>query len=238
MILNRSKQRQPRHCRKLFAAIIPLCLCLIDLPQTTAYAASGMFPKMPTATNVFVVNIHKDSGNAWMTAWALQGMINQKSAEVYLINNPWDRDPLKECGRPFQELPQLAGTNAGLRTLFQKYQGHVKKIFVYDPDKDWTWYLALMCAAQQDGIPVTEAIGNDLMSEFGWKGDVEDFRNRWKSRTEAYDWALLNLMPNCTKKVVFATGNRRLDPKAERIGNPITSLAPSAWARLIRTTCS
>ncbi len=225
MILNRSKQRQPRHCRKLFAAIIPLCLCLIDLPQTTAYAASGMFPKMPTATNVFVVNIHKDSGNAWMTAWALQGMINQKSAEVYLINNPWDRDPLKECGRPFQELPQLAGTNAGLRTLFQKYQGHVKKIFVYDPDKDWTWYLDLMCAAQQDGIPVTEAIGNDLMSEFGWKGDVEDFRNRWKSRTEAYDWALLNLMPNCTKKVVFATGNRRLDPKAERIGNPITDYA-------------
>jgi hypothetical protein len=40
-------------------------------------AASGMFPKMPAATNVFVVNIHKDSGNAWMTAWALQGMINQ-----------------------------------------------------------------------------------------------------------------------------------------------------------------
>jgi hypothetical protein len=191
----------------------------------SSMAASGMFPKMPAAANAFVVNIHKDSGNAWMTAWALQGMINQKSAEVYLINNPWDRDPLKECGKPFEELPELSGNNAGLRTLFQKYQGRVKKMFIYDPDKDWTWYLALMSAAQQDGIPVTESIRNDLMSEFGWKGDVEDFRNRWANRIEAYDWALINLMPNCTKQVVFATGNRRLDAKAERIGNPITDYA-------------
>gem|GEM_PF-2432003 len=189
------------------------------------FAASGLFPKMPAATNVYVVNIHQDSGDAWMTAWALQGLINQKSAEVYLINNPWDRDQLNDCGKPYIELPRLTGTNAGLRTLFQKYQGQVKKMFIYDPDKDWTWYLALMSGAQQDGIPVIESIKDELISEFGWKGEMIDFRNRWANRIEAYDWALENLMPNCTKKVVFATGNRRLDPKAARIGNPITDYA-------------
>jgi hypothetical protein len=191
----------------------------------SALAASGMFPKMPAATNVYVVNIHQDSGDAWMTAWALQGMINQTSAEVYLINNPWDWDPLKDCGKPYEELSRLTGNDAGLKTLFQKYQGRVKKMFVYDPDKDWTWYLALMSGAQQEGIPVTESIKDELIYEFGWKGDVEDFRNRWANRIEAYDWALVNLMPNCTKQVVFATGNRRLDAKAERIGNPITDYA-------------
>lgn len=183
-----------------------------------------MFPKMPAATNAYVVNIHQDSGDAWMTAWALQGLINQKSAEVYIINNPWDGDPLKDCGKPYIELPRLTGTNAGLRTLFQKYQGHVKKMFIYDPDKDWTWYLALMSGAQQAGIPVTESIKEELISEFNWKGDVEDFRNRWANRIEAYDWALKNLMHNCTKKVVFATSNRR-DKYRERIGNPITDYA-------------
>lgn len=190
----------------------------------SALAASGMFPKMPAATNAYVVNIHQDSGDAWMTVWALQGLINQKSAEVYLINNPWDWDPLKDCGKPYVELPRLTGTDAGLRTLFQKYQGRVKKMFIYDPDKDWTWYLALMSGAQQEGIPVTEAIKDELISEFGWKGDVEDLRNRWASRIEAYDWALIHLMPNCTKKVVFATSNRR-DKYRERIGNPITDYA-------------
>ena len=98
-------------------------------------------------------------------------------------------------------------------------------MFIYDPDKDWTWYLALMSGSQQDGIPVTESVKDELISEFGWKGEVEDFRNRWANRIEAYDWALINLMPNCTKQVVFATGNRRLDAKAERIGNPITDYA-------------
>jgi glycoprotein endo-alpha-1,2-mannosidase len=35
MILNRSEQRQLRHCRKLFAAIVFLCLCLTGFSQTT-----------------------------------------------------------------------------------------------------------------------------------------------------------------------------------------------------------
>ena len=154
-----------------------------------------------------------------MTAWALQGMINQTSAEVYLINNPWDWGPLKDCGKPYEELPRLNGTDAGLKTLFKKYQGRVKKLFIYDPNQDWTWYLALMSGAQQAGLPVTESVRDELISEFGWRGEVQDFRNRWTNRIEAYDWALINLMPQCTKQVVFATGNRRLDPKAKRIGN-------------------
>jgi len=196
----------------------------ITLCIQSVFAASGLFPKMPAATNVYVVNIHRDSGDAWMAAWALQGIINQKSAEIYLVNNPWDWGPLKDCGKPYLELPRLTGTNAGLRTLFQKYHGNVNKMFIYDPKKDWTWYMALMYGAQQDGIPVTKSIEHELTSEFGWNGEVVDLRNRWANRLEAYDWALVNLMPNCTKKVIFATSNRR-DKYRERIGNPITDYA-------------
>jgi GxGYxYP putative glycoside hydrolase C-terminal domain/GxGYxYP_N second domain/GxGYxYP third domain/GxGYxYP_N 1st domain len=209
-------------CNRIILSFISL-FGIIFTAQSV-FAASGMFPKMPAATNAYVVNIHKDSGDAWMTAWALQGMINQKFAEVYLINNPWDWGPLKECGKPYKKLPRLKGTNAGLRTLFKKYQNRVKKMFVYDPNKDWTWYLALMSGAQQQGIPVTETIKNELISEFGWKGEVEDFRNRWANRIDAYNWALIHLMPHCTKKVIFATSNRR-DKYRERIGNPITDYA-------------
>ena len=222
------KSNQPRD-KKLLVGCITVAFLAIALRSEPVLAASGMFPKMPAATNAYVVNIHEDSADAWMTAWSLQGMINQKCAEVYLINNPWDWDPLKECGKPYEELPRLTGTDAGLRTLFQKYQGQVKKIYIYDPDKDWTWYLALMSGAQQEGIPVTETIKDELMSEFGWRGDVEDFRDQWANRIEAYDWALENLMPNCTRKVIFATSNRRLDAATkrttERIGNPITDYA-------------
>jgi hypothetical protein len=176
----------------------------IALSIQSAFAASGMFPKMPAATNVYVVDIHQDSGDARKTAWALQGLVNQSSAEVYIANQWQHLEQLKDSGKPFEKLQELSGTDAGLRTLFQQYQGRVKKMFIYDPDKDWTWYLALMSGAQQEGIPVTASVRDELISEFGWTGEVEDFRNRWANRIEAYDWALTNLMPNCSKQVVFA----------------------------------
>ena len=185
----------------LLIAIVLLCSSLRGHCQTTNIG--GLFPKMPAATNAFVVDCQKNSESSKMTAWALQGLINRQSAEVYVVNNPQHLEQLEFCKKAFQVLEPLAGNDSGLRTLFQKYQARVKKMFVCDPKQDWTWYLALMAAAQQDGIPVTESIRNELTSEFGWKGNVEDFRDKWTNRIAAYDWALAHLMPGCTKRVVF-----------------------------------
>jgi hypothetical protein len=202
--------------RKSFADYFVIFLGF-TLSVQSASAASGMFPKMPATTNVYVVDCHKDSRDARMTAWALQGMVNQSSAEVYIADQEHHWEQLKNSGKPFERLHELSGANAGLRSLFQKYQGRVKKMYIYDPEKDWTWYLALMSAAQQNGIPVTESIRNDLTSEFGWKGAVEDFQNKWTDRNEAYDWALLNLMPGCSKQVVFALNSGRLLPLVDYV---------------------
>jgi hypothetical protein len=175
-------------------------------------AATGLFPKMPITRNVCVVDCRKDSKDAKMTAWALQGLINRSAAEVYIANQARYYEQLKNSGQTFGSLSLLDGVDAGLRTLFQKYQGRVKRMFVYDAAKDWTWYLALMAAAQQDGIPVTEAVKESLLSEFRWKGETEDFRSKWANNIDAYDWALVNLMPGCSKQVVFALNFRRALP--------------------------
>jgi hypothetical protein len=182
----------------------------IILSIQSVLAASGLFPKMPAATNVYVVDCRNDSADARTTAWALQGVVNQSLAEVYVIEKEKERhmEQLKDCGRPFKMLEPLAGNNAGLRTLFKKYQGRVKRMIIYDPNRDWTCYLALMSAAQQGGIPVSESVKNDLTSEFHWQGKVEDFRSRFPKQMEAYDWALANLMPGCNKQVVFAVGSQ------------------------------
>jgi hypothetical protein len=167
----------------------------------------GLFPKMPPATKVYVVDCEHDFEDARMAAWVLQGLINRDNAEVYVIEKEPGRhlEQLQDCGKPYERLDQPAGANSGWRALFRKYRGRVKKLWIYDLQKDWTWYLALMSAAQRGGIPVTEPLRNDLRSEFGWTGEVEDLRNRWTNRIAAYDWALTNLMPGCNKRVVFAT---------------------------------
>ena len=195
---NEPARMNPAKDKFLSALILGIALGL-----QPAWAASGMFPKMPAATNAFVVDIHADSGDAKRSAWALQGLINQSSAEVYVLSSAAHQEQLNGCGKPFQTLARLPGDDAGLRTLFQQYQGRVRTMFVYDPSRDWSWYLARMSAAQKNGLPVTESIRSNLTSEFGWKGDVEDFRTQWNNRIEAYDWALAHLMTNCSAHVVF-----------------------------------
>ena len=186
-------------------SVIILCLALVFTVRP-ALAASGLFPKMPAAPKVYVFDCRKDNPEARTSAWALQGLLNQTSAEVYVIEKEKERhlEQLKDCGRPFELVEPLAGNNSGLRTLFKKYQARVNRMIVYDPNQDWTCYLALMSAAQQGGIPVSESVKNDLISEFHWQGKVEDFRSRFPKQMEAYDWALANLMPGCNKQVVFA----------------------------------
>src|SRR5262249_51073764 len=109
------------------ASFVMLLFCVAVL---SLRAAEGMFPKMPSAPKAYVFEISKDSENAKMTAWCLQGLVNQASAEVYLINNPWDVEPLEYCGKPFERIKKIRGPDAGLKNLFQKYQGQVKKMFV------------------------------------------------------------------------------------------------------------
>ncbi|HEV2328156.1 MAG TPA: hypothetical protein VGY56_05125, partial [Verrucomicrobiae bacterium] len=168
-----------------------------------AVAAGGLFPKMPWATNVYVADCFRNSEDSKLAAYALQGLINQTSAEVFVLDGPFDMQQLKFSGKPFEKLDTFQGDDSGLLNLFQKYQGQVKKMFVYDSAKDWTWCLALMMSAQQQGIPVTEPVKDELISKFGWKGEVVDLRTKWANDIAAYDWALANLMPNCNKQVVF-----------------------------------
>ena len=165
-----------------------------------------MFPKAPAgiSARVVVADIQSDDVDAQMTARALEGLVNQSSAEIYLLNRPNDIEQLIQSGRTFIRLPQLPGTNGGLRSLFKNFGPRVQKLMIYDREEDWSWNLALMAGAQQGGIPVTASLEKSLIREFNWKGDTVDFRNQWANRTQAYDWALANLMPNCTKKVLFA----------------------------------
>jgi hypothetical protein len=162
----------------------------------SAFAAAGLFPKMPRSSSVNFFDCTGDAVDAKTAALSLEGLVNQSSAEVYLIEDPRNRLELDELGIPHPNV------QPGFHALFQQYQARVKKFFVYDPARDWTWCLASMAAAQQDGIPVTEALKESLVSQFHWTGDVEDYRDNWSNRIAAYDWAIENLLPRCSRKVV------------------------------------
>jgi hypothetical protein len=174
-------------------------------------AASGLFVKTPPAPHAFVLNVAGDSSDSRATAFALQGLVNRSSAEVYINSRSTDQEQLDFSRKPYTVLSTGRESDRSLRgaiTLFEKYHRYVKKLFVYDIGKDWTFNLALMAGAQADGIPVTREIRDALRARVPeWSGTVEDFTKRGADRVEGYTWALKNLMPNCTREAVYVSRN-------------------------------
>jgi hypothetical protein len=159
---------------------------------------------MPSSTNAYVLSFSSDSDEAKRTIYCLQGLVNQTKAEVFVPTRPYDMEHLTNSRKPFVRLSQVGGANSGLRTLFQRYSGRVQKMYLYDPAKDWTFFLALMASAQNSGIPVTASIRTQLVAQVpGWSGTVVDYRTKGTDRASGYRWAITNLMPGCTKKVTF-----------------------------------
>ena len=184
-------------------ALLGVCLSLAAVLWASApHAAEGLFPKTPPAKNLVVVDLHPDGVPARLTGWALEGLINQQGAETYVIDRPVDQQQLPLARRLVTVLRGAAGETGNLGALFKRYQARVKKMFVYDPDKDWTFFLALMSSAQAQGIPVTPDQAHDLAAAYGWSGEVVDMRIG-ATRVEGYEWALSHLMPGCNRQVVF-----------------------------------
>ena len=89
--------------------------CIVFLGITvlaqSALAASGMFPKMPAATNVYSAHCRGDGVDAKMTACALAGLVNQSSAEAYVDLKALDFEQLTLGGRHYTDLPLPRGSD-------------------------------------------------------------------------------------------------------------------------------
>ncbi|MCU0784165.1 MAG: autotransporter-associated beta strand repeat-containing protein, partial [Verrucomicrobia bacterium] len=178
-------------CRMLLSFLVGLSL--------PASGASGLFDKTLPAANAFFLDLtgttSGDTVDSRATCYAIQGLVNRGS----------DTEQLNNSGKPYTVLTLVGGTSfRGVKTLFNKYQASVQRMFLYDPAKDWTFYLAVMAGAQSNGIPVTETVRAALQAQVpAWAGTVVDYTNIGADRIEGYDWALTNLMPNCTKQSVY-----------------------------------
>lgn len=196
----------------LLIAVLLFGLVFANIGQKAAYAASGLYPKMTSASTVYVYDLQNDSPEAKLAALALQGLINQSSAKIYVLVrtgtiNSTDLEWIQTAGKPYSMVTLLSGNNPGLRTMYRDYKASISKLIEWTTSSDWTYNIALMKGSLEGGIPVTESLMNNLISEFGSK-TIEDIRTNWSNRVAAYDWAITNLMPSLNKKVLFTAGLR------------------------------
>lgn len=201
-----------------FKALIPVLALLLQ--AVTASAAPkpqyGQFFKTRFHEGkITVADITKDEGPARMVSTAFQGLINQDEAKLYLFLAPHHKRQLEDTGREYEVLPLPEGKDPGLRSLFKEYSKEVKNIYIWSPEEDWSWNIAVMLSAQNKGLPLTEIQYKVLTSETPWTGNVEREYGRWESKKDAYHWAIENLMPSCDSNMLFSLGLR-----SDWMGNP------------------
>ncbi len=201
-----------KNCARSIMLVLVFALSFTVVSMNSVYAAGGLHPKLGSASTLYVYDIRNDSAEAKLSALALQGIINQGSAKVYVLTrNTIDQDWLNTTGKSFVNVTLMGGNNAGLRTMYRDYKDSIAKLIEWEGGSDWTFNIALMKGSLEAGLPVTESIKNSLISEFGTK-QVEDIRSNWSGRVAAYDWALDHLMPSLNKRVIFTAGLRTTEP--------------------------
>jgi hypothetical protein len=186
--------------------------------DATDAAPASLFPKMPWSSSgtVYVADVRGDGAHARLTAWALEGLINQTAAESYIVSGPHDMEQLQASGKTIVRLNTDAGENPGLGGLFNQFSDRVKMIWEYDTTNDagtndWEFYLAVMEAAQTGGIPVTASLlGQEpFSSNQAWTGlprrAISDLLPDagGMTRAQAYAWAQANLIENTSTQVLF-----------------------------------
>lgn len=170
---------------------------------------SGQFFKCRMSSEIRVVDCRTDSAVSRMTATALQGIINQDSAEVYLFLGDHHVRQLDETKRKYTVLNKATGSgDGGLQALLDNYLHRFSRIYIWDVQKDWTWNMALMLAAQNRGLPLTREYAERVSMRPDWKGETIDLSEKWENKEAAYRWAIVELMPQCHHNILFSVGLR------------------------------
>lgn len=170
----------------------------------------GQFFKTRMSSVIEVADCRNDSALCKMVATAMQGVINQDSAQVYLFLGDHHKAQLDDTDREYTVMPAAKKSQgaSGFRSIVDNYGNRFRHIYIWDPAEDWSWNMALMLSSRNKGMPLTPELAEEVMTTTAWNGSVSDLRHRFPGKMEFYDWAIENMLPQCHDNVMFSVGLR------------------------------
>ena len=82
-------------------------LVLWSIQVSASAETIDLFPKTPPSSSLFVLGYAANNDNAKRTILALQGMVNQTSAEIYIATRPADMEQLAFSKKNYTVLPSI-----------------------------------------------------------------------------------------------------------------------------------
>ena len=172
------------------------------------WSPGKLLPSFQAPQSLTVYDIRGASTETKISVTTFVGLINRPQPRVYLFIND---DDVFWLNTVFNTVPHTTSANdndAVLDVLLDSYNSCLQGMVIYDPALPDTINIATTIAGQREALVVSPVQARRLQSTRQYKV-LEDLRTyHWKSRGEAYEWALRNLRGGSSSRLVAG-----LDPK-------------------------
>ena len=201
----------------------------VDLPafaQTASSSSSTLnwppsqaLPTFPAAYSLTAADLSSLDGDQQGLLVTLQGVVNRTRPRLYFY---WGTDPTNLEWLKTTEVPYSI-TNDPL-SLIQKYRSEISGAIIYDINVPDTINLATTLAGIHGAVIATAALASqyDLPT-------IEDLRGRFTNNLDVYRYALANVYPQATKRLITAISpaNSQATPGVQwttllKVSQPIT----------------
>lgn len=192
------------HFLTVLTALVSTCFSSLTASglEWPADRALPLFPDI--AEEIEYANLGALSGDEQLLLTSLQGLVNRQQPRLYLdwpqlseesddvVNQDW-LEQLETKGI------QSAGVTSTPFHLIDKYKSDIRGAIIYDTQIPDTINLASTMAGISNAVLATE----DLAQRFNIP-ILEDLRGRFRDKYEVYEYALRNVWPNVTDRLITA----------------------------------
>jgi putative glycoside hydrolase with GxGYxYP motif/GxGYxY motif-containing protein len=134
------------------------------------------------------------SGDQQALLVTLQGIVNRRRPRLYFY---WGNDATNQTWLPNLHVPYR--DNSDPWSSIERYRSEISGAVIYDPNLPDTVNLATNIAGLNGGVIATADLASSLNLQV-----LDDLRGRFSDKLDAYNWALGNLWPEMTNRMLTA----------------------------------
>ncbi|HKX31103.1 MAG TPA: GxGYxYP domain-containing protein [Blastocatellia bacterium] len=151
-------------------------------------------PTFPEPHDLEAADLSSLSGDRQGLLVTLQGIVNRRRPRLYFY---WGTDQTNQLWLPNLNVPYR--NNSDPWSLIERYRPEINGAVVYDPNLPDTVNLATNLAGLKGGVIATAELAESLNLPV-----LDDLRGRFSHRLDAYRWALSELWPKLTNRMLTA----------------------------------
>ena len=194
--------------------------------QTQLYwPPNRALPAFPEAFHLDAADLTALDGDQQGLLVSLQGVVNRRCPRLYFY---WGTDPTNLEWLNTIRIPSTVTTEPW--SLFNRYRSEITGAILYDPNVPDTINLATTLAGVHDAVIASADLAASLHLPI-----LEDLRGRFTNNLSVYSYALSNVWPNLTKRMMAAISpsNTQAVPGVQwttlfKVSQPVTDASNKA----------